>query len=155
MQIRRAQQLVARGRAMEQHRLHMLAEMELAEEDCVSWRGCSHVYDSQTMNTTQSYYDRYDRYPNAWDASASGRWLRDQYPGQAWPAYNGEESVIVGGDPMGTFPTAVRKCPPGAWAVDVSCMMLLARTVRCGVRSTSRARTALSCLVGRRCSVLA
>lgn len=55
-------QLVARGRAIERKRLAMLAEGEgTAEAPCVSWRGCSHVYNNQTMNTTQSYYDRYDR----------------------------------------------------------------------------------------------
>jgi len=68
-QMRRTMQLVARGRAIERKRLAMLAgEKSAAEEGaegeapCVSWRGCSHVYNNQTMNTTQSYYDRYDRY---------------------------------------------------------------------------------------------
>jgi hypothetical protein len=68
-QMRRTMQLVARGRAIERKRLAMLAGEESAAEEgaegeapCVSWRGCSHVYNNQTMNTTQSYYDRYDRY---------------------------------------------------------------------------------------------
>jgi hypothetical protein len=68
-QMRRTMQLVARGRAIERKRLAMLAEEESAAEEgaegeapCVSWRGCSHVYNNQTMNTTQSYYDRYDRW---------------------------------------------------------------------------------------------
>lgn len=66
-QIRRSMQLVAIGREVEQRRLRMLAmedavTAEMAEQPCVSWRGCAHVYNKETMNTTQNHYDRYGRF---------------------------------------------------------------------------------------------
>ncbi|EKX37105.1 hypothetical protein GUITHDRAFT_155037 [Guillardia theta CCMP2712] len=72
--------------------------------DCVSWRGCSIQYDPETMDVNGSFYDRFDNYPNAWDASPAARYVRDLYPG-GWPRYADEEpSVVVGGDPLKAYP---------------------------------------------------
>uniref|UniRef100_A0A6U4KX61 Uncharacterized protein n=1 Tax=Hemiselmis andersenii TaxID=464988 RepID=A0A6U4KX61_HEMAN len=128
VQLRRNMREVARGRAYEMHRIHRMQALTAAaapaagaagggdaEEPCVSWRGCSESYNGDTMNVTmQNYYDRFDRYPNAWDASASARWFKKAYPNGAWPAYNGEvDGVVVDGDPSGMYPQQQYGAPNG------------------------------------------
>jgi len=91
------------------------ARMSMLEE-CVSWRGCSGSYEPETMDLNnpdteypdlgqgQSFYDRFDNFPNAWDGSAAGQYIRDTYPG-GYPAFAHEEpSVIVGGDSTKAYP---------------------------------------------------
>lgn len=53
------------------------------------------------------------RFPNTWDASPSAQWFRAQYPGGNFPAYPGEETTIVGGDPMAEYPVQQYGAPSG------------------------------------------
>ena len=74
-----------------------------AAPDCVSWRGCPQAYNPDTMSTS-TFYDRFDSYPNAWDASPAARFLRRQYP-QGFGGYATEDpTVIVAGDPLHDWP---------------------------------------------------
>ena len=86
------------------------------DPDCVSWRGCMGSYEPDTMDLNnpdteypdlgqgQSFYDRFDNFPNAWDGSAAASYVRDLYPG-GYPAFAHEEpSVIVGGDTTKAYP---------------------------------------------------
>jgi len=92
------------------------ARLSMLEEECVSWRGCSGRYVPATMDLNnpdtaypelgqgQSFYNRFDNFPNAWDGSAAAAYVRDMYPG-GYPAFAHEEpSVIVGGDTTKMYP---------------------------------------------------
>ena len=78
-------------------RMAMLAD----DPECVSWRGCSQSYDPETM-ATSTFYDRFDSYPNAWDASPAAKTLRATYP-NGFPGTD-EPTVIVSGDPLHAWP---------------------------------------------------
>jgi len=100
------------------------ARLSMLDEECVSWRGCTGRYTPDTMDLNnpdtaypdlgqgQSFYDRFDNYPNAWDASPAAAYVRTLYPG-GYPAFAHEEpSVIVGGDTTKAYPFQVRLAPP-------------------------------------------
>ena len=71
--------------------------------ECVSWRGCSQSYDPETM-ATSTFYDRFDSFPNAWDASPAAKTLRATYP-NGFPGYSTDDpTVIVSGDPLHAWP---------------------------------------------------
>jgi hypothetical protein len=74
----------------------------------VSWRGCSQEYVPEQMDLTgQNFYDRFDRYPTAWDQAPAAQYMRDIYPG-GYPAFSTEEpNVVVTGDPVQSFPLQV------------------------------------------------
>eukprot|EP00960_Hanusia_phi_P015724 463302-Hanusia_phi.AAC.2 len=95
----------ARGMpSLQQQKRRVVGARRSMLADCVSWRGCSVQYDPETMNLTNSFYDRFDNYPNVWDASPAARYVRDLYPG-GWPQYADEEpAVVVGGDPLKAYP---------------------------------------------------
>ena len=77
-------------------------KMMLADPpECVSWRGCSQSYNPETM-ATKTFYDRFDSYPNAWDATPAAKTLRATYP-NGFPGTD-EPTVIVSGDPLHAWP---------------------------------------------------
>ena len=111
----------AAARVLEMHmRKGQTRLLELAavpgDPDCVSWRGCAGSYEEDSMNLNnpdtpfpdlgqgQSFYDRFDNYPTAWDSSPGAQYVRDLYPG-GYPAFAHEEpAVIVGGDTTKAYP---------------------------------------------------
>mmetsp|Transcript_69745 Transcript_69745/g.145419 ORF Transcript_69745/g.145419 Transcript_69745/m.145419 type:complete len:172 (+) Transcript_69745:29-544(+) len=101
--------LIAQQQRVRRARTSMLDEEgeegDEGGDDCVSWRGCIERYDPETMDVhTRAFYDRFDNYPNAWDASPSARYVRDMYP-TGWPVFEGDEpAVVVGGDPTKKYP---------------------------------------------------
>jgi len=114
----------ARGSLSTQLRGVHRARLSMLDQECISWRGCTGRYTPDTMDLNnpdtaypdlgqgQSFYDRFDNYPNAWDASPAAAYVRTLYPG-GYPAFAHEEpSVIVGGDTTKAYPFQVRLAPP-------------------------------------------
>ena len=110
--------LASRGAGSLKMQLHGVrkARLSMLDEECISWRGCTGRYEPDTMDLNnpdteypdlgqgQSFYDRFDNYPNAWDASPGAAYVRTLYPG-GYPAFAHEEpSVVVGGDTTKTYP---------------------------------------------------
>jgi hypothetical protein len=92
-----AVELLGTQRNVQKARMAMLAD----PPECVSWRGCSQSYDPETM-ATSTFYDRFDSYPNAWDATPAAKTLRATYP-NGFPATD-DPTVIVSGDPLHAWP---------------------------------------------------
>ncbi len=112
------------------------ARLSMLDEECISWRGCTGRYTPDTMDLNnpdtaypdlgqgQSFYDRFDNFPNAWDASPAAAYVRDLYPG-GYPAFAHEEpSVIVGGDTTKAYPFQVF-LPPAQLSVACPSLCLL------------------------------
>jgi len=134
----------ARGSLRTQLRGVHKARLSMLDEECISWRGCTGRYTPDTMDLNnpdteypdlgqgQSFYDRFDNFPNAWDASPAAAYVRDLYPG-GYPAFAHEEpSVIVGGDTTKAYPFQVCQAP------RCRCLPPASPFVCCRLRSLTR-----------------